>query len=361
MKKKMLLVFICVVALFALVACGQEEQKSVDNDNQTVTDSNKETESTEPTTETKELEKVVVSEPVRGLLWGPVHIAKELGFFEEQGLDVEIVTVKSDVPTAPVLSGDAQFGLFGPEMILGLSEKGQGVKLLITSTDKYPYSFVLGPNYDSFESLKGTTVGGADSGSSPRQFVRTVLKNEGFNPDSDVNYINLPNASILSGLESGEISASYVSPEARQLALNAGSKVFVDMYDQETHKKILGSESYEMYITFATDEYIKNNPETVQKYVNAIYKAILWTNEHSAQEMADAIRPSFADNNYLDEAIKEIKDNGMYSETGDFSESGFKAINNMAKASGIIKEDVTMDQAVDTSFLKEAQKNITLK
>lgn len=352
--KKILLLTLCITMLFGVAACSPKENQSVPQVEETETNVN-------TSEEAVELEKIVVSEPVRGVMWAPVHLAKELNFFEEQGLDVEIVTVQGDAPTAPVLSGDAQFGLFGPEMILGLNEKGQGVKLLLTSTDKYPYSFVSGPDYDSIESLKGTVINGADSGSSPRQFVRAVLNSAGLDPNSDATYVSMPNSSIIAALESKDVSATYVSPEVRQLALDAGAKMLVDMYKPEVHKEILGSESYEMYITFALDSYIKENPETVQKYVNAIYKAILWMNEHSTEEIVDAVKPSFSDNRNLDAIFKEINENGIFTETGDFSDSGFKAINKIAKQAGMIQNDVTREQVIDDSFLKDAQQKITIE
>ena len=42
------------------------------------------------------LEKITVCEPVRGILWAPVYVAKAMKYFEEEGLDVEILTVQSD-------------------------------------------------------------------------------------------------------------------------------------------------------------------------------------------------------------------------------------------------------------------------
>ncbi|OLS02672.1 ABC transporter substrate-binding protein [Tissierella creatinophila] len=351
--KKILLLVLCFTILVGVSACSTEDSNSKESGNKNVTEK-------ENTKQSEELQKITISEPVRGILWAPVHLAKELGYFEEQGLDVDIVTVQGDVPTAPVLSGDAQFGLFGPEMILGFNEKMQGTKLLITATDKFPYSFVSSPEYNSIESLKGTSINGADSGSSPRQFVRSVLKSAGLNVDSDASYVKMPNSGILAALENKDVSATYASPETRQLLLDSGAKMLVDMYEPEVHKKILNSETYEMYITFTTDKYIEENPEVVQKYVNAVYKATLWTNEHSVEEIIEAIRPSFSDNEYLERTIREIKDNGIFSETGDFSDSGFDAINEMAKASGIIKDKVSREKAIDDSFLKEAQKTINL-
>lgn len=351
--KKFLALVLCFTILVGVSACSPGDSKSKQSENQNVIDE-------EEANQSEELQKITISEPVRGILWAPVHLAKELGYFEEQGLDVDIVTVQGDVPTAPVLSGDAQFGLFGPEMILGFNENMQGTKLLMTATDKFPYSFVSNPEYSSIESLKGTVVNGADSGSSPRQFVRSVLKSAGLNADSDASYIKIPNSGIISALENKDISATYASPESRQLLLDSGAKMLLDMYEPESHKKILGSETYEMYITFVTDKYIEENPEIVQKYVNAVYKATLWTNEHSVEEITEAIRPSFSDNEYLERTIREIKDNEIFSETGEFSDSGFEAINKMAKEAGIIKDYVPREKVVDDSFLKEAQKNIKL-
>lgn len=343
--KKLLATILCITLSIGMTACSS---------NETVDKNNKEN------NEIKEPQKITISEPVRGILWAPVHLAKELGYFEEEGLDVDIVTVQGDAPTAPVLSGDAQFGLFGPEMILGFNEKGQGTKLIITATKKFPYTFLSNPKFDSIESLKGATINAADSGSSPRQFVKSVLKSKSLNPDSDANYVSLPNSGIIAAYENGDIAATYASPESRQLLLDAGAKMLVDMYNPEVHKEIIGSEDYEMYITFVKDDYIKQNPEIVQRYVNAVYKATLWLNEHSVEEITEAIRPSFADNEKLEETIKEIKDNGIFSETGGFTDSGFEAINKMAKEAGITTNDVKKEQAVDDSFIKKAQETIKL-
>ncbi|EQF24343.1 NMT1-like family protein [Clostridioides difficile CD160] len=344
--KKFISILLCGVMLLGMVACssGKEEDKSSNNAKK----------------ETKQLEKVKVSEPVRGELWGPAYLAKALGFFEEEGLDVEFVTVQSDMPTAPVLSGDAQFGLYGPEMILGFNEKNQGTKLLLSTTQKYPYSFVVAPKYSSVKDMKGKTINGADSGSSPRAFVRSVLKENGLNPDTDATYVNLPNSALVAALEKEDVAGSYVSPSARKIVLDAGNKLVEDIYNPEVHKKLIGSENYEMYITFTTDKYIKENPETVQKYVNAIYKAILWTNENSAEKIIETLKPLFPGNEMLEDSVKEIKDNNIYSKDGSFTDDGYAAINRMSMASGVIKQEIPREKAIDDTFLKDAQKNVKL-
>lgn len=308
-----------------------------------------------------ELQKVTITEPAHAVLWAPVYLAKNLGYFEEQGLDAEITTVQGDTPTAPVLSGKAEFGLFGPEMITGFNEKGQGTKLIVTTTKKFPYALVSGKDYPDIESLKGTSINAADSGSSPRQFARSSLKNAGLNPDSDVNYANVSNPAVLAALESGEISASVVSPEIRKQVLDAGNTMLVDMYDPEVHKEILGSEDYEMYITFVKDDLINENPELVQKYVNAVYKAILWMNEKDVDEIVKVLEPDFSEMKNLKDVVTEMKEQNLLSEDGGFSDDGFEAIKRVSQEAGLLKEDIEKDKVIDDHFIKEAQKSITLE
>ena len=158
------------------------------------------------------LEKITVCEPVRGILWAPVYVAKAMKYFEEEGLDVDIMTVQSDMPTAPVLVGEAQFGLYGPEMICKFVAEGQDTRLIYTCTDTYPYSFFLGKGVQSVRDLKGEVVNGADSGSSPRAFVRAVIRSAGLDPDNDVRYVNMKNSAVPAALARGEIKAAYASP-----------------------------------------------------------------------------------------------------------------------------------------------------
>lgn len=309
-------------------------------------------------TSNKELTSITVSEPVRSELWGPVYLAKTLGYFEEEGLDVNFVTTQSDMPTAPVLSGDAQFGLYGPEMIMRFNAEGQDTKLLLSVSDRFPYSFVTSPDIKDTSQLKGTVINGADSGSSPRAFVRTILSQAGLNPDTDATYVNIVGASSIAALESGEISATFVSPTARKPALDAGANLLIDIYDNATHKEVLGSDSYEMYIAFTTDEYIKNNRETVQAFTNAVYKAIRWADTHSTEEIIDGMKPLFEHSQTLTDAIKEIKENDLWSGTGTFSEDGFNAITGIAKESGLIEESPTRESVLAEEFINNANEQI---
>ena len=304
--------------------------------------------------ESGKLEKITVCEPVRGILWAPVYVAKAEGYFEEEGLDVDITTVQSDMPTAPVLADEAQFGLYGPEMICKFVEEGQDTELIYTCTDTYPYSFFLSKDVKSVEDLKGTTINGADSGSSPRAFVRSIINNAGLDADNDVTYANMKNSAVIAALDSGEVKATYASPELRTQLIDAGYEVAVDIYDKEVHKELLGSETYEMYIVFGKKSYIKENPEVAQAFVNACYKGAQYLETHETDEIVETLKDQFAEMQNLEQAVKECKENSLWSADGIFSDSGIDSINTMAMSSGLIKEPVDKADLVDEEFTKKA-------
>ena len=301
-----------------------------------------------------DLQKITVCEPVRGILWAPVYVALEEGYFEEEGLDVEITTVQSDMPTAPVLADEAQFGLYGPEMICKFVAEGQDTQLIYTCTDTYPYSFFLGKDVESIEDLKGTTVNGADSGSSPRAFVRSIINNAGLDADNDVTYANMDNSAVIAALESGEVSATYASPELRAQLIDAGYDVTVDIYDKEVHQELLGSETYEMYIVFGKKSYIEEKPEITQAFVNACYKGAQYLESHDVNEIVETLQGQFSEMENLEQIVTECKENSRWSADGVFSDSGVEAINNMAISSGLITEAIAKDELVNETFAQTA-------
>lgn len=342
MKKRVVATLLMLaMATTLVVGCGDSKgEKTEKGENKT-----------EAST-TTELQKLTVSEPVRGILWAPVYVAKELGYFEEEGLDVDIAAIQSDMPSAPVMAGEAQIGLWGPEMVCKLVQDGQDIQLFYTCTDKYPFSFFLAKDINSVEDLKGTAVNAAISGSSPRAYVRSILRNAGLDADGDATYVNMKNSAVLAALESGEIKATYATPELSAQLIEAGYEPTIDIHKPEVHKEIIGSETYEMYICYAKKSYIDENPETIQHFVNACYKAAQYLDKSSIDDIVKTLKDPFQGMENLEQVVKECKD--FWSPDGLFTDSGVKAINNMAKEAGLITEDVDRAALINETFVEKA-------
>ncbi len=303
------------------------------------------------------LTKIVLAEATRSEGWLPVYLAKELGFFKEEGLDAELVTYK-DGPLAlmGLLNGDAQFCIIGFEPVLMAFEKGQPSKVILTTLNSQPYMFVGRPGIKSISEMKGKAVFAGMAGSAPYFFIKTAVKNAGLNPDKDVTFANLEYGAELVAMTRGDIDGGYVRATRYPQVMEVGGNILVDATDPAQHKKIYGSERYEAMVVQVTDKYVKENPQIIQAFSNAVYKAMQWQNTHSDQEVASAVSPSFPGRNLDAPLIKVLRK--CLSTDGQFSEEGYRAVIDFCIANGVIKKDVPMAEAIDPSFMKKAKEMI---
>lgn len=111
MKKRLLT--LCLVASMtaaSLLACSQKEEKASES---TVTKEDSEDKGEEAIPETA---KVVLNEVAHSIFYAPMYVAIEEGYFEEEGIDLELVTgFGADKTMTAVLSGSADIGFMGSE------------------------------------------------------------------------------------------------------------------------------------------------------------------------------------------------------------------------------------------------------
>lgn len=299
--------------------------------------------------------KVTFAEAVRGEGWLPIYLAQELGYFEEEGLIPEFVTYK-DGPLAQMglLNGDAQFCIIGFEPVLMAFDKGQKSKAILTTLNSQPYTLVSRPAIKRITDLNGKVVFGGMPGSAPYYFVKTALRNAGLNPDKDVTFASLEYGAELVAMSKEDLDAGYVRATRFKQIEEIGGNVLVDATDPAQHKSIYGSERYEAMIVQVTDEFIKEHPELVQGFANAVYRAIEWQDSHSDEEVAKKIEPMFPGRNIDASIIKVLR--RCLSSNGQFSEEGYRAVVDFCVANGVIKSDIPMDDIIDQSFIIGAQK-----
>lgn len=335
MKKRIFLIGIFILGIISFsVGCGEEE--------------------------IEEIKTITILQPIHKELWAPIYIADSLGYFHEEGLEVEFVDAQDGMGVEEVLNGDVDFGLSESEMVIKFNEDGQGAKMLLSTSRICPYSLMVQGNMNTITDLKGQNVSAGSTASSQRQFVRSILKNEGLDPDSDVSYVDLQVSEIITGMENNEVQATYSQGYINEKLSQMGMKTLVDMSDPVVHKEVLGSETYEMNILFTSDKMIEEDKETVQKTVNAVYKAIKWISGQSADAIYEQTSHFFSSQEEysVEEVIKKYKDNNIYSDDGGFTDSGFEAIIKMGIDSGLFTGSVDKDDVIDDSFIINAQKNV---
>ena len=236
--------------------------------------------------------KVRYNEVVRSVLYVPAYIAIAKGYFQEQGIEPIIATGQGgDKTMAALLSNSADIALIGPETAIYVLTGDSPTKVRIfcglTSTDGF---MLMGrEKVDKFDwsALKGKDILGFRPGSTPLLFFEAALRKNGIDPQKDVKLMNnvaIP-ARVGSWLAGQNQYAIFNEPEAAQIELD-GKGYFLASIGET-----VGPADYTAFM--ATDTYIREHPDIIQGWTNAIAKAQKWTQAASTAEIVDSIKEFF--------------------------------------------------------------------
>ncbi|HBW34341.1 ABC transporter substrate-binding protein [Desulfosporosinus sp. BICA1-9] len=321
------------------------------------------TETVSKTVDPSELQKVVIAQPGgSGESWLPVYIASYLGYFKENGLDVSFVNFAGGpLVITSLLAGDSQFALTGYEQVMKTNEKGKDTKMIVATSAKHPWAFIVSKDIETIADLKGKTISGGMDGSSPRGFVRAIVRHGGLDPNKDVQFISLPSGGEIGALGNGQISATFGGSNIKLDLQKRGYKVLVDLADSEQHQKVLEADNYPLFVIQVTEDYITKNPENVQKFTDGIVKAMNWVNNHSTEEIAKVVAPKFQnmDKDIIADIIEDTKK--TLSSDGYFTQEGHDAAVRLSIDAGLIAKPLSMESVVDESFLKNAHAKLDEK
>src|ERR1700730_1654644 len=240
----------------------------------------------------KPLAKVRYNEVVRSVLYVPAYVAITNGYSEEQGIEQTLATAQGgDKSMAALLSNAADIALMGPESPIYVltSESPTKVRIFcgLTSTDGF---MLLGrEKVDKFDwsMLKGKDILGFRPGSTPLLYFEAAMRQNGIDPQKDVkltNNVAIP-ARVGSWLSGQNQYGIFTEPEAAQLELDGKA------YFMASIGATVGPADYTAFM--ATDKYIRENPDVIQGWTNAIYKAQKWTQAASTADVVKAIEQFF--------------------------------------------------------------------
>ena len=337
MKKVIISLVIILVIVLAIVGIFYARNKNLDETN---------------------LQTVKLSEVTRSIFYAPQYVALSQGFFEEEGLKIELSTAQGadDVMTS-VLANQSDIGFAGPEASVYVYNEGkEDYTEVFAQLTKRDGSFLVSRNENSdFEwtDVKGSTIIPGRKGGVPYMTLRYVLNKYGINPEADVVLDDSISFDLMAGAFSAG-NADYVSlfePTASATE-NAWKGYIVASIGEETDEL-----PYTAY--FAKKSYIESNSDIVQKFTNAIYKGQKWVQSHSTEEVADAIIDYFpdTDRDLLITVLNRYKEIDVWSETPYLSEEGFDLLQTIIQDAGELKEKAPYDKIINNNFATNAIEN----
>ena len=139
----------------------------------------------------EDMTQITLAEVTHSIFYAPQYVAIEQGYFEKVGIDVELIlTSGADKVTAAVLSGDADIGFCGSEGTIYVYNGGEKdyLKTFAQLTQKDGSFLVSREKIEDFslEDLEGKTVLGGRAGGMPEMTLEYALKQNGIDPEKDV-------------------------------------------------------------------------------------------------------------------------------------------------------------------------------
>lgn len=268
--------------------------------------------------------KVKVAEVAHTIFYAPQYIAIEKGFFKEEGLDVELIlTPGADKVTASVLSGDANIGLSGSEATIYVYNGGEKnyLKTFAQLTQK-DGSFIVSRTKEknfTLDNLKGKTIIGGRVGGMPEMTLEWVLKENGIDPEKDVNIdTSVTFAAMGSAFIGG--TGDYVSlfePTALEVEKQGYGYVVASLGN------LGGNVPYTSYS--AQKSYIKDNKDVIEKFEKVIQKSLDYIHKTKSKQIAKDIQDQFPDTSLkdLEEVIERYKKINAWPKTTDFKKESW--------------------------------------
>ena len=308
-------------------------------------------------TETAELKTLQLNEVTRSVFYAPQYVAISNGFFEEEGLKLEITTGQgADKVMTAILAGQSDIGLCGPEAAIYVYNEGKEdyVEVFGQLTQK-DGSFLVSKNPTdnfSWQDLKGKTVIPGRKGGVPYMTLEYVLKQNGINPQTDLILDDSIKFDLMAGAFTGG-TAEYVTlfePTA-SMTQDAGKGYIVASVGEAA-----GEVPYTAYC--AKKSYIADNEEIIEGFTKAVYKGEQWVKDHSAREIAEKIQSFFPDTTVesLETSVQKYKDIDAWKENPILEETAFDKLQEIMTEAGELDTKAPYNKVVNNTYAEKVSK-----
>ena len=302
------------------------------------------------------LKKVRLNEVAHSIFYAPQYVAIEKGYFEKEGIKLELTTgFGADKTATAVISGDADIAFMGPEATIYQFNQGNADYLInFAQLTQRAGNFVVSrEREDSFkwEDLKGKKVLGGRKGGMPEMVFEYILKNHNIDPASDLEIDQSIDFGSTAAAFTGDMSADFtVEFEPSATALEKEGKGYV--------VASLGVDSgYVPYTSYsAKTSFLNENPQIIQSFTNALQKGMDYVQSHSPEEIAQVISPQFpeTDMDTLTTIVKRYYEQDTWKENLVFEKDSFELLQDILESAGELEKRVDYEQLVTTEFANAA-------
>lgn len=299
--------------------------------------------------------KVVLNEVAHSIFYAPMYVAIEEGYFEDMGIDLELVTgFGADKTMTALLTGEADIGFMGSESSIYTYVNGaEDYAVNFAQLTQRAGNFLVSrkPLADfEWQDLKDSEILGGRAGGMPQMVFEYILRENGMQPSAmkiDQSIDFGATAAAFSGGK-GDFTVEF-EPHATLLEEQGKGYVVASLGE---------ASGYVPYTAFcALKSYIDENEDVIEKFTKALQMGMDYVNSHTSQEIAEIILPQFdgTDLKTIETIVERYRLQDTWKEDLVFEESSFDLLQDILIDGAQLKEKVPYEDLVTTTFAQKVK------
>ena len=211
--------------------------------------------------------KVRLAQPTIAMMYAPLYFGAKQGIFTAEGLELEFMTMRTDLAIAALGAGEVDYIAHGGAALRAAAQ-GFPLKLVFALDHKTPFWLAARTEFKTVNQLRGKKIGISFPADTPHIILKRFLRQQGIDPDRDVTYVGGQFSPIaLQSLLAGAIDAAVLAPPFNVLAEEKGLNLLT----------FLGQSVRDVTVSngiVTSDQKIKSRPDEVKRMVRASLKAL---------------------------------------------------------------------------------------
>lgn len=295
------------------------------------------------------------------VIYLPARLTQQLGYFEDEGIQVTLLTEPAGVQaTTSLVSGDVEGVVGFYDHTLDLQAKGKQVESVVQLAhapgEVEVVSNQAAGELTSPEDFKGKKLGVTGLGSSTDFLTKYLAVKNGVRTDEFTPVAVGAGQTFISAIQQGSIQGGMTTdPTVAQIVDKKLGKVLIDMRTPQGSKEALGG-PYPSSSLYMNTEWVNSHKKEVQKLANALVRTLKWMSTHTPKQIAEKMPDDYAQGG-KELYIKAIKDTlPMFTKDGVMPADGPATVERVLKAFNPNLKNATVDlkKTYTTEFVKKA-------
>lgn len=289
--------------------------------------------------------------------YSPLWVAAKKGFFEQQGLDVQLLLLRGTPMTVQALAGASlNVGSGSPEAFIEASERGLDLVIIGGVINGLTHYIMGGKNYKTYEDLRGATLGASSLTSGTVTAFKQALKVKGLEYPKDYKILVIAGGSSanLAALQAGQIAATTVAIPLNYLAEEAGFNVVGRLIDAVP--------DFELTVIATKRSWAEKNRASMVRFMKGMAQANRWLYDNKEPAIDFLTREMQLKPNHARRGWEYYTQNRIWHPDGDLNLEGMKYnLRIYAEQTGAKGALPSYAKYVDQSYLYDALKELNKK